>query len=214
VTSSVTGPVLDVAAVAHRHPGSQTWVLQDVTAQVGERRVVALAGRSGSGKSTLCHLVAGVLRPTSGRLLVGGRPAEEVDDWQVRAFLPQRLAVADELTVVENIALPLLVRGRDPAIDHVLRDLDLDGVAQRPATQISLGEQQRVALARALVLDPALIVLDEPTGHQDDDHVELVLAALASARARGAAVLVATHDERVLAAADQVLTLVGGRLAS
>jgi ABC-type nitrate/sulfonate/bicarbonate transport system ATPase subunit len=175
VTSSVTGPVLDVAAVAHRHPGSQTWVLQDVTAQVGERRVVALAGRSGSGKSTLCHLVAGVLRPTSGRLLVGGRPAEEVDDWQVRAFLPQRLAVADELTVVENIALPLLVRGRDPAIDHVLRDLDLDGVAQRPATQISLGEQQRVALARALVLDPALIVL---------------------------------------AAADQVLTLVGSRLAS
>jgi ABC-type lipoprotein export system ATPase subunit len=211
----VTGaPVLQIDAVGHRHPGSRAWVLHDVTLEVADAQLVALAGRSGSGKSTLCHLVAGLLRPTAGRLLVGGRPAEEVDDWQLRAFLPQRLAVADELTVVENVALPLLVRGREPAVEQLLKDLDLDGVARRPATQISLGEQQRVALARALALDPALIVLDEPTGHQDDDHVELVLAALESARSRGAAVLVATHDERVLAVADRVLTLVGGRLGT
>jgi ABC-type lipoprotein export system ATPase subunit len=138
--------------------------------------------------------------------------AEAVDDWQVRAFLPQRLAVAEELTVTENVALPLLVRGREPAIGGLLDALDLQPVAGRPATETSLGEQQRTALARALALDPALVVLDEPTGHQDDDHVELVLAALTAARERGAAVLVATHDERVLAAADRLLTLVGGRL--
>ena len=140
--------------------------------------------------------------------------AEAVDDWQRRAFLPQRLAVADELTVTENIALPLLVRGREPAVDGLLDALDLQPVARRPATQTSLGEQQRTALARALALGPALLVLDEPTGHQDDDHVERVLAVLVAARDRGTAVLVATHDERVLAVADRVLTLVGGRLTA
>jgi len=211
----VTGPVvLAVGEVSHRHSHADGWVLSDVGFEVTEGQIAALAGRSGSGKSTLCHLVAGIARPSSGRVLVRGAAAEAVDDWQVRAFLPQRLAVAEELTVTENVALPLLVRGREPAIDGLLDALDLQPVARRPATETSLGEQQRTALARALALDPALVVLDEPTGHQDDDHVELVLAALTAARERGAAVLVATHDERVLGAADRVLTLVGGRLTA
>jgi ABC-type lipoprotein export system ATPase subunit len=211
----VTAPtVLEVREVSHRHPRAETWVLRDVSFEVGARQLVALAGRSGSGKSTLCHLVAGIAHPAAGRLLVRGSPADAVDDWQVRAFLPQRLAVAGELTVAENVALPLLVRGREPAIDGLLDALDLHPVAAHRATNTSLGEQQRTGLARALALDPALVVLDEPTGHQDDDHVGLVLEAFFAARARGAAVLVATHDERVLAAADRVLTLVGGRLSA
>jgi ABC-type lipoprotein export system ATPase subunit len=204
------GWVLEVDSVGHRHPGTQTWVLRDVRFRVAERQIVALAGRSGSGKSTLCHLVAGFTRPAAGRLLVAGVEAHALDDWQVRAFLPQRLAVAGELTVAENVALPLFVRGREPAVAGLLEALDLQDVASRPVSDTSLGEQQRTALARALALDPALVVLDEPTGHQDDDHVALVLAALVAARDRGAAVLVATHDERVLAAAARVLTLVDG----
>jgi ABC-type lipoprotein export system ATPase subunit len=80
------------------------------------------------------------------------------------------------------------------------------------ATQVSLGEQQRAALARALVLRPRLAVLDEPTGHQDDEHVELVLQALAAARDWGTAVLVATHDNRVLEVADQVVRLQLGQV--
>lgn len=210
----MSGPaVLTVSGVGHRHPHAPGWVLRDVGFEVAEAQLAALAGRSGSGKSTLCHLVAGIARPTAGRVVVRDTAAAELDDWQVRAFLPQRLAVAEELTVAENVALPLLVRGRQGAVEELLGALDLQAVARRPATQISLGEQQRTALARALVLEPALVVLDEPTGHQDDDHVDLVLAALTAARARGTAVLVATHDERVLAQADHVLTLVGGRLA-
>jgi ABC-type sugar transport system ATPase subunit len=91
--------------------------------------------------------------------------------------------------------------------------LDLDAFVGRGVTDTSLGEQQRVAVARALVLSPRLAVLDEPTGHQDDDHVTQVVAALASAARAGTAILVATHDARVWEVADRVVRLDEGRIA-
>ncbi len=207
-------PVLDVRDVTHRHRGADHPVLTRVTLTVAPGETVALAGRSGSGKSTLCHLAAGFGAPREGSVLVAGRPAADVDDWAVRAFLPQRLGISDELTVAENVALPRVVRGLDGSVAELLALLDLQGVAGQPATRTSLGEQQRTGLARALSLSPALLVLDEPTGHQDDDHVGLVLEALAAASAAGSAVLVATHDERVIARADRVLRLTDGVLAA
>lgn len=208
----MTGPVLDVRGVTHRHRRSDVAVLTDVSLAVRAGETVALAGRSGSGKSTLCHLAAGFGAPREGRVLVAGRPAADVDDWAVRGFLPQRLGISDELTVAENVTLPRVVRGLDPDVDRLLALLDLEAVAGQPATRTSLGEQQRTGLARALALAPALLVLDEPTGHQDDDHVGLVLEALAAASSGGSAVLVATHDERVIATADRVLRLADGVL--
>jgi ABC-type lipoprotein export system ATPase subunit len=208
----VSDVVLDVRGVTHRHGRSQPPVLTDVSLQVLAAETVAVAGRSGSGKSTLCHLAAGFAEPREGSVLVGGRPATEVDDWRVRAFLPQRLGISGELTVAENVALPRVVRGLDGDVAALLAALDLEGVAGQPATRTSLGEQQRTALARTLALGPALLLLDEPTGHQDDDHVLLVLDALAAASAGGTAVLVATHDERVIERADRVLRLAGGVL--
>jgi ABC-type lipoprotein export system ATPase subunit len=186
-------------------------VLDAVDLVVGEREVVALAGRSGSGKSTLCHLVAGLDRPTAGTVTVAGAAADTVSDWATVALLPQRLGLADELSVRENVLWPAWAGGRTADVS-VLAVLGLEAFADRRATQTSLGEQQRTALARALVLRPRLAVLDEPTGHQDDEHVRLVVDALAHARDRGTAVLVATHDERVLEAADRVVRLAGGRV--
>lgn len=209
-------PVLRVDGVTHRlGPRAERPVLQEVTARVDEAEVVALAGRSGSGKSTLCHLVAGLGTPTSGTLTVDGTPADRVQDWAAVALLPQRLALVEEMTVEENIRLPTRLRpdrreSPDPA--QLMETLDLQALAGRPAMATSLGEQQRTALARALVLRPRLAVLDEPTGHQDDEHVDLVLAAMDWARRHGTAVLVATHDERVLEAADRVVGLHLGRV--
>ena len=100
----------------------------------------------------------------------------------------------------------------DTHLDKLLAALDLDELAHRVAADTSLGEQQRTALARVLVLSPRLAVLDEPTGHQDDDHVEQVLAAVRRAAAAGTGVLVASHDERVLDAADRVVRLDRGRV--
>ncbi|GIJ73047.1 ATP-binding cassette domain-containing protein [Virgisporangium ochraceum] len=201
--------IVEVAGVTHTRAGVA--ILHDVDLRLDAGRLVVLAGRSGSGKSTLCHLVAGVMRPTSGAVRVADRPADRVRDWAVAALLPQRLALAAEMTVAENAGLPARLRGR-PVDPDLFGRLGLDAIADRAAGATSLGEQQRTALARALVLGPAVAVLDEPTGHQDDEHVDLILDTLTTAATAGTLVLVATHDQRVIDIADETVRLRSGRL--
>lgn len=205
----VTADLVRVADVTHLR--GDTAVLSDVSLTLPAARLAVLAGRSGSGKSTLLHLVAGVMAPSKGEVTIAGEPAHLVHDWALVSLLPQRPALAPELTVEENVLLPARLRGHapDPAL---LTRLGLDSLAARPAHDTSMGEQQRTALARALVLTPAVALLDEPTAHQDDDHVALVLAALTAAVAAGSLVLVATHDQRIIDLADELLPLRSGRL--
>jgi ABC-type lipoprotein export system ATPase subunit len=211
----VTAPLVRVSGAGHtRGSGAAaTRVLQDIDLSLDPATRVVLAGRSGSGKSTLCHLIAGVMAPTTGEVLVAGRPAHPAADWATVSLLPQRLALEPDLTVAENVLLPAGLRGRSPA-DDLLDRLGLAGIARRPARDTSLGEQQRTALARALVLNPAVAVLDEPTAHQDDEHVHLILEALAAAVSSGTLALVATHDPRVIETADVVVHLRSGRVVA
>jgi ABC-type lipoprotein export system ATPase subunit len=202
--------LVEVSAVSHVR-GSTT-VLHDIDLRLEPGRLAVLAGRSGSGKSTLCHLVAGVMTPTVGDVRVDGTPAHRAGrDWAVLSLLPQRLALATELTVAENALLPARIRRRIPDPD-LLERLGLAGIAGRPVHQTSQGERQRTALARALVLGSTVTVLDEPTGHQDDEHVGMVLAALKAAVTAGTLVLVATHDQRIIDIADEVVRLGSGRV--
>ena len=208
MTVDRTRPVVVVDSVTHRI-GSTT-ALTDVSLSVDAGQLVVLAGRSGSGKTTLLHLVAGVSRPTAGRVEVLGDDPRVRHDWASVSLTPQHSAVAGGLTVAENVGLPASLRGG--TIDAgLLASLGLDAVADRPATDTSLGEQQRTAIARGLVLQPMVALFDEPTSHQDDEHVDLVLAALLEARARGSAVVIATHDPRVVDVADRVVRLSEGR---
>jgi ABC-type lipoprotein export system ATPase subunit len=208
-------PLVRVHDVSHtRGTGAAaTRVLHEVNLSLAPAALVVLAGRSGSGKSTLCHLIAGVMAPTAGRVLVAGRPAHPGADWATVSLLPQRLALDPELTVAENVSLPAAVRGR-PADTSLLDRLGLVPIAGRPARDTSLGEQQRTALARALVLSPAVAILDEPTGHQDDEHVQLVLDVLTTAVRGGTLAVVATHDPRVIDLADVVLRMRSGRIVT
>ena len=201
-----------IAVQGAGHRRGSTWVLQDIDLTLAPAALTVLAGRSGSGKSTLCHLIAGVMAPTTGTVLVDGRPAYPAPDWATVSLLPQRLALEAEMTVAENVLFPAGLRGRRPG-EELLDRLGLAPIATRPARDTSLGEQQRTALARALVLGPAVAVLDEPTAHQDDEHVRLVLDALGAAVAAGTLALVATHDQRVIDIADVVVRLHSGRLA-
>ena len=207
--------VLAVTGVSHAYGDGieRVLVLDDVTMQVGTGEVVCVAGPSGSGKSSLCHLAAGFELPDVGAVTVNGVPPSTLDDWAVVAALPQQHGLLGELTVLQNVTLPAVRGGHSTEhVDQLLAALDLDLLADRTAGETSLGEQQRTALARVLVLSPRLAVLDEPTGHQDDDHVEQVLAAVRRAAAAGTGVLVASHDERVLDAADRVVRLDRGRI--
>jgi ABC-type lipoprotein export system ATPase subunit len=191
---AVDEPLLAVRGVTHG-------VLRDVDLEAEAGTLVALTGHSGSGKSTLCHLVAGFERPERGRVTLDGRPTADITDWGRIAVVPQRLALLEQLTAMENLALPLLSSGREPdpraALD-LLQALGASALAARPAGQGSIGEQQRIAVARALVGSAAVIVLDEPTAHQDDESAQRVIDVVLKAVEGGSLIVTSTHDPRLL----------------
>jgi ABC-type lipoprotein export system ATPase subunit len=202
-------PRLQLHEVEHGERAPGVPIVRRVDVDLAPGRLVVLLGRSGSGKSTLCQLVAGLEAPDRGEVLLDGRPAHEVHDWAELALLPQRFGLPPELTVTECVSLPAWLRGRTVPAD-LLEDLDLVHLADRLTSEASRGEQQRVALGRAAVLGPRVLVADEPTSHQDEAHTVRVLGVLAAAAAAGSLVVVATHDERIAEAADEVIRLTTG----
>ena len=176
--------------------------------------MVMVRGRSGSGKSTLLALLVGWCEADAGTLeRVGAWAAdEEWRRWDRTAIVPQVLSPLAELSVAENVELVLRLAGeaRLSAAGRaagVLDALDLGPLAHQAAMETSLGQQQRLAVARAVVAQPALLLADEPTSHQDAGHAQLVLAALRGCRDAGSAVIVASHDDAVRDAADRVVDL-------
>jgi ABC-type lipoprotein export system ATPase subunit len=208
--------VLVMSGVSHGYGAGtgRVAVLHDVSLSVEPGELVALAGPSGSGKSTLCHLAAGFESPERGTVLAAGRPATQVADWAVVSVVPQQHGLLAGLTVEDNVCLPARRARVDPTASfaELAEALDLSAFTRRGVLETSLGEQQRTAVARALVLSPVLAVLDEPTGHQDDDHVAQVAGVLAAAAHQGSAILVATHDARVWEVADRVVRIDEGRV--
>jgi ABC-type lipoprotein export system ATPase subunit len=191
-------------------------VLDRVDLDVRAGRVLLVSGRSGSGKSTLLRVLTGMAPVDSGRVvLLGedlaalGRDERAGVRWRGVAVAAQGGALVDTLDAVENLALARATRGLPDDADRVLAQLaalGLTGQAHRPVGSLSGGERQRVAVARTLVVDPVLAVLDEPTSQVDEAGAELVAAALGEAADRGRAVVVASHDPVLHAAADEVIS--------
>jgi ABC-type lipoprotein export system ATPase subunit len=174
--------------------GHDILALRPVSLEVRAGDVLAVTGPSGTGKSTLVSILAGWDEPTSGTL---ERPARTV-------FVPQRVALLDTLTVLDNIALA--DHSRATSVPELAARLGVDHVLDRFPGETSLGERQRVGLARALHSRAAVTILDEPTAHQDADHTALVLAVTAAPPA-GCAVVVATHDPVVIEVATDAVHL-------
>ncbi len=176
--------------------------------------LVVVRGRSGSGKSTLLSLLAGWIEPDGGRLerLGPWGQAHVEETWKGTAILPQVIAAIAELTMTENVALPLRLTGSARAVADerarvVLERLGLAEEVDRPASDTSLGQQQRMALARAAVIDPIVLLADEPTSHQDAGHIATVLELLRAMVADGSCIVVASHDHAVADVADRILDL-------
>ena len=173
--------------------------------------LTALRGRSGSGKTTLVSILAGWVEPSGGRL--DRHPDATVAAWSRTAIAPQALGLLSELPVYDNIALPVrLLRsgganGESLDIARLIAALDLGEHVGRLPGELSLGQRQRVAIARALVLRPTLVLIDEPTSHQDGAHADAVMGMIRSVTESGSTALIATHDPAVISAADAVIDL-------
>ena len=183
---------------------------------LGAGEIVLVTGPSGSGKTTLMQMLTGFQLPDEGSVEWPGGGA--MPSWSAVAVVPQSLGLLPELTVAENIALPLTARGRTevarvaPRVAAALTLLGVEQLADRLAGETSLGQQQRVAVARALVVGPRVLLADEPTSHQDREHAEVVLKAIAAVAARGAAGRIAGPDPLLAAGATRVVRVESGRL--
>jgi ABC-type lipoprotein export system ATPase subunit len=204
-----------------------TVALDDLDLQLLAGEIVALTGPSGSGKSTLLHLLGAMDAPTGGTVSVAGQDLAGLDDRDASAFRGRHLGFVFQffhlmpaLTALENVALPALLagQGRAAARERARRlaaRVGVEALLERFPDELSGGQRQRVAVARALVNDPALVLADEPTGNLDHAAGGEVLGLLAElGHERGVAVLVATHDPAVRAAADREVRLEDGRRVS
>ena len=200
-------PRLEVRALEKRWTPESG--LPAVSFDLDAGQLVVVRGRSGSGKSTLLAILAGLCPADDGNFLIDGAPPPEMARWEQIALVPQVLALAPELTALENITDGLT---GEADVDALVARLHLQHVAARTPDTCSMGEQQRTALARALAADPLLLLADEPTSHQDAERRDVVVTELRDAAGRGSGVLVVSHDARLWDVADQVITL-GDELA-
>jgi putative ABC transport system ATP-binding protein len=184
--------------------------LADVSVGLEPGVITGLVGPSGSGKSTLVNVIVGWDKADEGE--VEG-VTELADGWEAIAVVPQDLGLLEELTLRENIALPVVLGNTAKIeVDDLIEAIGLVGVADQLPGAASLGEQQRAAIARALVTGPRLLVADEPTSHQDEANTFLIAELLVGAARDGSAVLIATHDRRVLEYVDVEIEMRDGRL--
>ena len=205
--------------------GSEVRVLEGVDLRVEAGEAVAVTGASGAGKSTLLHLLGALDLPTSGTVLVGGRPVSDLDEQalaQVRnrhvGFVFQFHHLLREFTALENVLIPALIGGAsmEQAEKRVRRLLGAVGMEHRLAHkpwQLSGGEQQRVAVARSLANDPLVLLADEPSGNLDRQASERLHDLLFELRRnRQLAMVLVTHNLELARRADRILHLEDGRL--
>ncbi|MDR5809022.1 ABC transporter ATP-binding protein [Caballeronia sp. LZ019] len=222
-----TAPLVQISHVAKSYRrGVQTVpVLTDITLSIAEGDFVALMGPSGSGKSTLLNLTAGIDRPDSGELRVGGLditrlPEAALADWRAShvGFIFQFYNLMPVLTAFENVELPLMLTrlSRAERRERVAMVLDMVNMSERTShypSELSGGQQQRVAIARALITDPKLIVADEPTGDLDRTSASEVLAMMQRLNERlGKTIIMVTHDAHAANAAKALVHLEKGEL--
>ena len=205
---------------------TEVCALGGVSLDVPSGQLVAVVGPSGSGKSTLLHLIGGLDTPSGGEILIDDRPVSGMTDDEITIFRRRKIGFVFQffnllptLTAEENVALPLLLDGRSwrdvrPAVEAVLDQVGLGRRRRHRPDELSGGEMQRVAIARALVIDPVLILADEPTGNLDSRTGEQILGLIRDANQhRGATVLLVTHDARAASYGSRTVTMQDGGIA-
>ena len=203
---------------------SEVHALRQLELRIAAGEYVAVMGPSGSGKSTLLNLLGLLDRPNAGTYRLEGRDVTTLSpDEQARVrserigFVFQSFHLVPRLTAAENIALPMTLAGIEPAqrkrrVEQALKDYGLSNRAEHRPDQLSGGQRQRVAIARATVMQPAMILADEPTGNLDRATGEEVMRLLEELNSRGVTLIVVTHDTTLGARAHRQLLMEDGEL--
>jgi len=201
----------------------ETRALNGVSLTINDGEFTSLVGPSGSGKTTLLQLIGCLDQPTSGKVVIAGKDATDLNRNQradlrkgTIGFVFQFFALIPTLTAYENVEMPLLLNGKSVAerkkhVMELLSSVDMTDRAHHRPDQLSGGQQQRVAVARALATDPKLILADEPTANLDTENGEQVMEIMQKLnRETGTTFVFATHDPRVIKYANRVVTLHDG----
>ena len=218
------GPVLRTRGLEKEYGRGAGLVraLDGVELEVVSGETLAVMGPSGCGKSTLLHLLGGLERPSAGEVWLAGRRIDQLSEKALArlrrraiGFVFQAFHLMDELTALENVELPALLAGRSPSVARrraaeLLEHVGLADRAEHLPAALSGGERQRVAIARALSNEPQVVLADEPTGNLDSAATLDVLRLLDSLRSAGQTLLIVTHDARIAAAADRLISMRDG----
>jgi putative ABC transport system ATP-binding protein len=217
--------VVENVAKHFRQGDRKVPALSGISLDIQQGKFLAIMGASGSGKSTLLHLMAGLAIADSGRVLINGTDLGEMSDYELTLFRRRSIGLVFQsfnliptLSAQENVMLPLMLEGRNgnigsQKVDALLNDLGLSERRLHRPDAMSGGEQQRVAIGRALIMDPAVILADEPTGNLDSANSKSVCELLRDlSTVHGKTIVMVTHEPTVAAYAQEVAVLRDGKL--
>lgn len=199
--------------------------LDGISFSVNKGEFVAIVGASGSGKSTLLHILGGVDRPTSGKVLVDNKDVFKLNETNLAVFRRRQVGLIYQfynlipiLNVVENITLPLLLDGKQPDsryLEELIDTLGLRGRVKHLPNELSGGQQQRVSIGRALMNRPAVLLADEPTGNLDSKASREIIELLKlSNKKYEQTIIMITHDNSLALNADRIITIDDGKIVS
>ncbi len=220
-------PIIEIKDVVKSFPlgNSEVTILKGVSFAVKPGEFVSIVGPSGNGKSTLLNMVTGIDRPSSGEIMVTGKPVHKMSEDQLAGWRGQNLGIIFQffqmlpaLSLLQNVILPMDLAGKYSSRErrehamHLLEIVGLADQANKLPSMVSGGQQQRAAIARALANDPPIIVADEPTGNLDSRNSSDIFDLFNSVVSQGKTMLMVTHDKELAKRVPRVVEILDGRI--
>ncbi|MEE9913069.1 MAG: ABC transporter ATP-binding protein [Deltaproteobacteria bacterium] len=213
------------ASKKYQQGTQEIYALRDVSLNIKSGEFLSIMGSSGAGKSTLLNIMGGLDQPTAGEVFFDQKPLHKISDYELTiirrrriGFIFQFFNLLPMLTAAENVGLPLLVDGLPfskvkPKAESLLQKVGLGKRTGSRPGQLSGGEMQRVAIARALIINPAVILADEPTGNLDSNAGEEILFLLQSLSEQNQTIVLVTHDPKAAAYGTRIITMKDGAIS-